>query len=214
MARRHLPFLLAILVVPFVAMAVAAAGEGALPGDAEGIRLAQELPFRLIARFFERPVDEYLLPAAAVGGTALALWRRRLDLAVTFVLSWATLSLNTLAKTVVERPRPAGDFDIYSTPDSWSYPSGHAYLAVSVAIAWAFAAFELADGWRRWLIVAVAIAVALLGGFSRTWLGVHWPSDVLGGWLLALIVMIVAREVSRLLAWAVARRWGWPSPVA
>lgn len=62
---------------------------------------------------------------------------------------------------------------------SYSYPSGHASgnMAFLGAVALLFR--------RRWLWVpAVCLAIAI--GLSRVWLGVHWPTDVLGGWVLGL----------------------------
>ena len=51
---------------------------------------------------------------------------------------------------------------------------------------------------RRWLWAVVAAAVSVIGvGFTRLFLGVHWPTDVLGGWLLGagwVAVVIVAYE--------------------
>lgn len=91
----------------------------------------------------------------------------------------------TTAKAVVGRQRPPSPFAVISE-DGFSFPSGHATGTAAVA---------LLCGWLvcRWLIaswparVAVwGVAVGLIGavGFSRIYLGVHYISDVLAGWLL------------------------------
>lgn len=86
---------------------------------------------------------------------------------------------SSLLKTVFERPRP----DLIPHLDhvsSWSYPSGHATSVTAIALGFALLA---PPAWRRAAEWAAAAAI-LLTALSRVMLGVHWPSDVLGGILL------------------------------
>jgi undecaprenyl-diphosphatase len=93
--------------------------------------------------------------------------------------------LTTLLKNLVGRPRPqfAAGGARYT---SLSYPSGHssgiaALVTVALVLAWPL----LAPAARRaWL--AAGVALVLLVGATRLWLGVHYLSDVLGGWALGL----------------------------
>lgn len=70
-------------------------------------------------------------------------------------------------------------------PANYSFPSGHATSVMAILLLFAL----LGSG--RWR-VPLAFAVAAAVGVSRVLLGVHWPSDVLGGWLLGAGVALVA----------------------
>ena len=87
-------------------------------------------------------------------------------------------------KMLVDRPRP--DFALLtSPPGSPAFPSGHAVHALVLFGLLIYLAGELiTPRWAR-LTVQGGLVLAILGvGASRVYLGVHWPSDVLGGYLL------------------------------
>lgn len=92
--------------------------------------------------------------------------------------------ISTLLKITYARTRPDIVAHLVGT-DSASFPSGHAmnsavtYLTLAVLLARA----EKSVAVRRYLI-SMAIALTLLIGFSRLYLGVHWPTDVAAGWIV------------------------------
>ena len=93
--------------------------------------------------------------------------------------------LNTLLKHYFGRVRP--DFSQGGARlESLSFPSGHSsgiatLVTVALVLAW-----PLLAGRARHLALAAGIALVLLVGLTRMWLGVHFLSDVLGGWALGV----------------------------
>jgi undecaprenyl-diphosphatase len=125
--------------------------------------------------------------------TLLLLIARRWWPALTLVVLAAVAPLITdWIKQVVGRARPVWEQNLGSEV-TLSYPSGHATAGIAV---YAAAGVALASLLRDASLGAVAATAGiLLGvaiGLSRLVLGVHWPSDVVGGWCVALAVAGVA----------------------
>jgi undecaprenyl-diphosphatase len=93
--------------------------------------------------------------------------------------------LTTLLKEVFGRVRP--DFDQGGARlDSLSYPSGHSsgiatLVTVALILAWPLLAARV-----RWWVLVLGVVLVLLVGLTRIWLGVHFLSDVVGGWALGV----------------------------
>lgn len=116
---------------------------------------------------------------------AAALLFRRRHREALFLLA-ATLSgrlMVELIKWLTDRARPELDpHPVYVA--SLSFPSGHA--ANSMITYLALALFAAPPRWRRSAVVA-AVLLSLAIGATRPLLGVHWPSDVLAGWVLGIV---------------------------
>jgi undecaprenyl-diphosphatase len=100
--------------------------------------------------------------------------------------------LEQTIKVMVHRQRPEPFFD-YPLPTSYSFPSGHAFAStVFFGMLAALISPLLSSVRKRILIWLAAVLMAAAIGFSRVYLGVHYPSDVIGGyigglaWLYAL----------------------------
>ncbi|OIJ67314.1 phosphatase PAP2 family protein [Streptomyces mangrovisoli] len=133
--------------------------------------------------------DPLTLRAAVVVLTLWLLHRRAWRLAAWSAVTEVTGGLvGLLVKSVVERARPALQDPVAHAP-GYSFPSGHAMTATtSFAVLMLALAPLLPRAWRT-VCWCVAVSSVLGVGFTRVALGVHWFSDVLGGWLLGLTVV-------------------------
>jgi membrane-associated phospholipid phosphatase len=115
-------------------------------------------------------------------------WDTRLGLRVSVILLLG-LAINLLLKAAIHDPRPYWSdtrVRLLTGPEStFGIPSGHSQNAVAI---WGMLAVYLWKGWA-W---AAAIALILLIGFSRMYLGVHFPTDVFAGWALGIITLLLA----------------------
>lgn len=117
---------------------------------------------------YRKKYTKALLVAAGVGGAAL---------------------MNIILKSIFDRPRP----DLWEwlvVEAHFSFPSGHATASMALAIV------VVALLWKtKWRIVSmIGAAMYILSiGFSRLYLGVHYPTDILGGWLLgaAWVLLVI-----------------------
>ena len=126
------------------------------------------------------------------------------------VVNFINLVANPMMKNVVMRRRPyfdhkevaclkpvEEDSDLYDiSAQGYSFPSGHSSTAASC---YAGLAYEIRKPW----VTVLAAVVTLLVGVSRFYLGVHYPTDVLAGWALGLILVFCIGILDR----RVKRKW-------
>jgi undecaprenyl-diphosphatase len=120
----------------------------------------------------------------------------RQALLVVGIASAAAIGL-TLLKLAFGRERPT-IVEHYEVVGGLSFPSGHTLIAAALyPTLGMLIASNLKDRRLKVYVFAVAALLALLVGFTRVYLGVHYPSDVLGGWLLGLAFAFAAGIVIR-----------------
>ncbi|MBB6611520.1 phosphatase PAP2 family protein [Pontibacter sp. Tf4] len=136
-----------------------------------------------------------------VGGvlTIVLLYYKRYWAIVAFWLAMAGLGLSVrYGKTFISRARPA-DVAYYEV-EHYSFPSGHATTAMALFGLLAYLLYRntQSPAWRR-TIVWAAILIIVLVGFSRIYLGVHFLSDVLAGYLLGFLWMLVGISLNEVM---------------
>ena len=135
----------------------------------------------------------------AAGVVALALvleiWRRRTDIVALILCLGLGELLLWLVKQLVRRSRPEAANSL-AFESGFSFPSGHTFVSVAFYGLATYFAVKGARGPAKILVVAGGIALIVAIGFSRIYLGVHWPSDVLGSfaggasWLSIVLVAL------------------------
>ena len=195
--RTPLPFALSLALVCLLCFVIAA-NPGPLPGD----RLAADLAESLRSTWLTERVERLTMfgsgfvvwPLVAVIAVGLAAARHYPEMAVVAVAAGVLVITVPELKDAVGRPRPEGGLVPAS---SKSFPSGHAaHSAWYVFLA--LLALHLAPQMRHpRLLLAAATLFCVLIGFSRIYLGVHYLSDVIGGWALALAAFTLWPVVQR-----------------
>ncbi len=108
---------------------------------------------------------------------------------------FACLFISSGLKVIIKRPRPRTY--VPGLLPSYSFPSGHAYGTVLVG---ALLVFIMSDyGVSNMAIGALLVTASIvLTGVSRVYLGAHYPSDVIGGWILGAIVITLVLKTTLL----------------
>lgn len=132
-----------------------------------------------------------LVLAVVAGIAAAALVSRGHPTVALFVVVAlvGSVVLNNVLKAVIGRPRPP--FEWSETLATASFPSGHTMNAFVVYLAIALAVWHL---WGRrvgTVAVAAAVLISMVVGTSRIYLGVHWLTDVVGGFLAGAMCLLL-----------------------
>lgn len=203
MVKRHAPvgriFVAAwvVLVVGGSVLAFAARGAGLLPGDLALTRSLQKLPpdsalGTLLS--YAGEVVWFLAIAALAVALLMSRW-----LAASFILlaSLTSVFIGEALKPLVASPRPPAELvRVVGPQQSYGFPSGTAFLSVVLL---GMIGYLIWRPGRSTEIVALWVLplLVVLIGLSRVYVGEHWATDVVGGWLFGgawLLVLVAAHR--------------------
>lgn len=138
---------------------------------------------RLLTRMGDPPVAIAMAGALSLG---LVPGLQAAGIEAAFALALSHLMVQILKRSFSRsRPSlPVGMASLALPPDRFSFPSGHAAAGLSIALPLALA-LSLPLGF---LVLLLGLAV----GLTRCYLGVHYPGDVMAGWVLAVVAVILA----------------------
>lgn len=187
--RRRLAWLLGGVIVPLALFFMLAKdiGEAQMTAFDESV-------LRAVAQLHSAAATTVMLAVTSLGGflgvaplslalaVVLVAQRRRRDASFVLIVVGGAGILQYAAKMAFVRPRPSVFLALVDVSTT-SYPSGHAMISASMGLTLAVVCWN--TRWR-WPAIAAGAAFALAVSFSRLYLGVHYPSDLLAGWCLAV----------------------------
>jgi len=139
----------------------------------------------------------FLLPAVLIAITVFLLRRQRFNAVVLAVVMAGALVLEVTLKLAFHRIRPQPFFGIV-LPSTYAFPSGHALASLCFygGMAW-IVRRRFRHRMARVMTWILAVGLIALIGLSRIYLGVHYPSDVLGGYLAAIVWVCAVATATR-----------------
>jgi membrane-associated phospholipid phosphatase len=158
------------------------------PGDMAITKILQKRKNPLVRKFM-LGISEIGFPKLSIPlsiSFAAIFWTLRFRLEALFILLTSSSHLlNALVKRLIKRPRPTNELvTVVRVINEPSFPSGHVMHYINF---FGLLSYLLATNWRsgrlRNILIAICIALIAFVGPSRVYLGAHWPSDVMAGYL-------------------------------
>jgi membrane-associated phospholipid phosphatase len=119
-------------------------------------------------------------------------WNYSLYTIMTFL---GAITISYTGKIIVHRARPHLWELVYQIGSDYSFPSGHAMSSMSFALVLIILTWN--SSWR-WLVIIFSSLFVLSIGWTRLYLGVHYPSDIVGGWMMAIAWSMVVLLMGKL----------------
>ena len=202
----------------FLLLARLVAGAGLQRADVVGLRWLREreAPWLDGVALLGTALGSGIVAYVALGVAAVLFWRARHHLSALLLLVTLVGArlLIGLLKGFYDRPRPGLFGDevealgmTFAYPESASFPSGHAITAVAVfgTLAYLVARLEPTRRLRRVTLGAALLLIAVIG-FSRIYFAVHYPSDVVAGFLAGMVWATVCAFTLEVAAYVTRRR--------
>ena len=172
------------------------------PFDMFVISLVQTIPDNLepIAVYITKLGDPVPLITLALVVALWELYRRHYARALVMASSLIAMPAFFLVKETIQRTRPITEFVAQHGLHDYSFPSGHSTGTMAVYGMILVLAYSHLIGKVRIAIVTACTLIIVLVGLTRVYLGAHFPTDVLGGWLLGVAIISLLRSLSLFIA--------------
>lgn len=136
---------------------------------------------------------KFLIPANLLLIAVLLVYKKRKQALLVTIVALSSLGIMSILKNLFQRNRPENP--LVEGITNYSFPSGHAFMSV---VFFGLLLYLISDfikiRWLRMLLTGMLIVLLLLIGVSRIYLNVHYPTDVIAGWLLgcSLLILFIA----------------------
>lgn len=141
--------------------------------------------------------DPLTVAAVTIAIISVGIYQSSVRLALAGAAIPATVFIGALLKMGFERARPMTEYAMNMKLQTFSFPSGHSSGSMITFGLLAYIAFmKLPAPWNM-VVGSILAVVPIFVGLSRVYLGAHFPSDVIAGWLLGLIALAVVILVVR-----------------
>jgi len=135
----------------------------------------------------------FLVPAISITVVLLIFRKKYREILMIISASLGSLGINSLLKNIIKRERPVEFFKAIET--SYSFPSGHAMVAASLSFTIAYILTKNKSQASKKKAYIIASIYTVLMSFSRLYLGVHYPTDVIFGMFYGITLFILIRDL-------------------
>ncbi len=137
---------------------------------------------------------KFLLPVIGIIVFFLLLKKKYYVSKLLLASTVGSYAINFILKMIFQRTRPLEFFRV--NQKGFSFPSGHSMVTMSLYLMIAYILTRNERNMRKKRIIyGMSIIFVLLMGFSRIYLGVHWPTDVVGGYLVGYVVYYASTKI-------------------
>ena len=152
-----------------------------------------------IPRFISSEMFHFMLIAPLIIGVIFFIRKKLIaDIFILCSAPFVAKGFNYIFKMIIARPRPPMELQIGHHSNSYSYVSNHTFITFCL---WGVVAYYVylycKNKFLKWCLLALALVWVLLEGFSRIWLGVHNPTDIIGGYFLGTIFVLIYIEIAK-----------------
>ncbi len=137
-----------------------------------------------------------LIIPIVISSVFFTIKKKYFDIIYLIIIPLITYGISSSLKLIIERPRPPIEMHLLPHPEGFSFVSNHTIITFCL---WGMITYYLINYCQNKFIKLLGISIAILWsiliGFSRIWLGVHNPTDVIAAYLLGGILLIIYIKV-------------------